>query len=123
MSYLRKIQKIPDLCKKEMQKNYNFCKVHPISCLLITLGASIFVYAPVHPLISIAPAIGLAVTGIKFIDFEENSRFRKTKRNAYELTSIPLPLQVIDWAKEEAESQGISYKSVISEALLKIARR
>lgn len=122
MSYLQKIRKFLDLCEKEMQKTYTFCKVHPISCLLITLGASILVYAPSHPLMSIAPAIGLAVMGIKFIDFEENSRFRKVKKNSYESISIQLDPQVIDWAKKQSEAQGISYKTVINEALLKIAR-
>lgn len=50
----------------------------------------------------------------------EKSSFDKSDR--YELISIQLHPQVIKWAKKQAEEQGVEYRTIINEALLKIAR-
>lgn len=56
------------------------------------------------------------------IELPKRDRSSKDKDDRYELISIQLHLQVIEWAKKQAEKQGVEYQTIINDALLKIAR-
>lgn len=54
----------------------------------------------------------------------EPSKRGRPAKNESELTipvSIRLHPKVIEWAKEEAQRQGVGYQTVINQALLKLA--
>lgn len=55
--------------------------------------------------------------GINLATHEEPA---KDESERYESISIRLHPKVIEWAKNEAEKQGVGYQTVINEALLKL---
>lgn len=64
------------------------------------------------------PEINEAKTGINE-QFGEEYLLRKTNIND-ELVSLKLDKKIINWAKEEAEKQGINYQVFLNQELLKL---
>ncbi len=42
------------------------------------------------------------------------------KQESYQLVSLELNNKIVDWAKKEAEKQGVSYDVIINNELLKL---
>lgn len=55
------------------------------------------------------------------IDLSKRGRPAKDGSEKYEPVSIRLHPKVIQWAKEEAQTRGVGYQTVINEALLRAA--
>jgi hypothetical protein len=51
--------------------------------------------------------------------FGEKYAIRKSHPD-YEIVSLKLDAKIINWAKQEAEKQGINYESIINNELLKL---